>query len=237
MQHHEPDAACSDGPAGSQRPDGGGTALPQATDSVDHVANGPSGKGSPVHPLHPGLRTARRPGHVPSRANAQLMPTLFDRLRDDAPSQAREAPADYAVTPARMRDIIQRDLAYLLNTTNAEDMIDRLRFPAAACSTVNFGVPSLAGSYLSERKWSDIERIIRRAIADYEPRLMPETVRVAPLMKAGSGEDYNVLVFEISAMIALKPYPLELTVQSSVDLETNRMSLVHASRGPARAIR
>jgi type VI secretion system protein ImpF len=38
---------------------------------------------------------------------------------------------------------------------------------------VNFGVPPLAGSYLSERKWADIERIIRRAHRDYEPRLMP----------------------------------------------------------------
>ncbi|MDB5894624.1 MAG: type secretion system lysozyme-related protein, partial [Rhodoferax sp.] len=124
-----------------------------------------------------------------------------------------------------------------LNTTNAEDLIDRSRFAEAAASTVNFGVPSLAGSYLSERKWNDIERIIRRAIADYEPRLIPETVKVSPLMKAGAGEDYNVLVFEISAMIALKPYPLELTVQSAVDLETNRISLVSASRGPARVIR
>jgi type VI secretion system protein ImpF len=36
-------------------------------------------------------------------------------------------PSDYTVTPAQMRDIIQRDLAFLLNTTNAEDLIDRKR--------------------------------------------------------------------------------------------------------------
>ena len=190
-----------------------------------------------VNPFHPGLRTPRAPGTAPMRANAQLMPTLFDRLRDDAPSQTREAASDYVVTPSQMRDIIQRDLGFLLNTTNAEDLIDRLRFPDAAASSINFGVPPLAGSYLSERKWGDIERIIRRAIADYEPRLIPSTVTVSPLMREGAGEDYNVLVFEIRAMIALKPYPLELTVQSSVDLETNRMSLVTPTRGPARVVR
>ena len=179
---------------------------------------------------HPGIRSPRPAGAVAPRANAQLMPTLFDRLRDEAPSQTREASSDYTVTAVQMRDIIQRDLGFLLNTTNAEDLIDRVRFPEAASSAINFGVPPLSGSYLSERKWGDIERIIRRAISDYEPRLLPETVTVRPLMKEGASEEYNVLLFEIRAMIALKPYPLELTVQSSVDLETNRMSITRTTR-------
>lgn len=179
---------------------------------------------------HPGIRSPRPAGAVAPRANAQLMPTLFDRLRDEAPSQTVEASSDYTVTAVQMRDIIQRDLGFLLNTTNAEDLIDRVRFPEVASSSVNYGVPPLAGSYLSERKWGDIERIIRRAIGDYEPRLLPETVTVRPLMRDGASEEYNVLLFEIRAMIALKPYPLELTVQSSVDLETNRMSITRATR-------
>ncbi|MET0207717.1 MAG: GPW/gp25 family protein, partial [Burkholderiaceae bacterium] len=104
-------------------------------------------------------------------------------------------------------------------------------------SAVNFGVRPLAGSYLSERRWADIERIIRRAITDYEPRLIPETVTVLPLMKEGASDEYNVLLFEIRAMINLKPYPLELTVQSTVDLETNRMSVTRHSHGPTGAIR
>jgi type VI secretion system protein ImpF len=90
-----------------------------------------------------------------------------------------------------MREIVQRDLAHLLNTTNAEDLIDRTRHADAAASTLNFGVPPLAGSYLSERKWADIERIIRRAIHDYEPRLIPETVTVVPLMKEEGGRPRN----------------------------------------------
>lgn len=190
-----------------------------------------------VHPVHPGVRSPRPADATAVRANAQLLPTLFDRLRYEAPSRQKEQPAEYTVTPSQMRDIVQRDLAFLLNTTNAEDLIDRERYADAAASTVNFGVPPLAGSYLSERKWADIERIIRRAITDYEPRLLPETVIVRPLMKEGASEEYNVLLFEIQAMINLKPYPLEFTVQSSVDLETNRMSVVRSTRGPTRAIR
>ena len=183
------------------------------------------------HPAHPGARSPRPADATAARVNAQLLPTLFDRLRDEAPSRTSESPSDYTVTPAQMRDIVQRDLAHLLNTTNAEDLIDRTRHADAASSTINFGVPPLAGSYLSERKWVDIERIIRRAIQDYEPRLIPETVTVVPLMKeGGAAEEYNVLLFEIRAMINLRPYPLELTVQSAVDLETDRMSVLRAHR-------
>ncbi len=183
------------------------------------------------HPAHPGARSPRPADAAAARANAQLLPTLFDRLRDEAPSRAGESPSDYTVTPAQMRDIVQRDLAYLLNTTNAEDLIDRTRHADAAASTINFGVPPLAGSYLSQRKWADIERIIRRAIQDYEPRLIPETVTVVPLMKEdGAAEAYNVLLFEIRAMINLRPYPLAFTVQSAVDLETNRMRVISATR-------
>jgi type VI secretion system protein ImpF len=182
-------------------------------------------------PAHPGARSLRASHAVPTRVNAHLWPTLFDRLRDDAPGRTSELPSDYTVTPAQMRDIVQRDLAFLLNTTNAEDLIDRKRHAQAASSTVNFGVPPLAGSYLSERKWADIERIIRRAVLDYEPRLIPQTLSVVPLMKEeGAAQGCNVLLFEIRALIDLRPYPLEFTVQSAVDLETNRMSVLRAAR-------
>ena len=190
-----------------------------------------------AHPVHPGIRQPRSADASASRASARLMPTLFDRLRDENPGCKSEAPSEYAVSVSQMRDIIQRDLGYLLNTTNADDLIDRIRYAEAASSTINFGVRALAGSYLSQRKWADIERIIRRAITDYEPRLMPETVTVLPLMQKGAGDAYNVLLFEIRAMINLKPYPLELMVQSSVDLETNRISVTRQTRGPVRAVR
>jgi len=193
--------------------------------------------GTERRPAHPGIRSPRPADAGAARANAQLLPTLFDRLRDEHPARKTELPSEYTVNAAQLRDIIQRDLAFLLNTTNAEDLIDRERYPDAAASSVNFGVRPLAGSYLSERRWADIERIVRRAITDYEPRLIPETVIVLPLMNEGARDEYNVLLFEIRAMINLKPYPLELTVQSSVDLETNRMSVTRHSRGPTRAIR
>lgn len=208
------------------------TAVINATDGAI-----PAGVSGECRPVHPGIRAPRPADATAARANARLLPTLFDRLRDDQPARKTELPSDYTINAAQVGDIIQRDLAYLLNTTSAEDLIDRTRYPEAAASSINFGVQALAGSYLSERRWVDIERVIRRAIAEHEPRLIPRTVAVRPLMKEHASDRYNVLLFEIRAMIDLKPYPLELTVQSSVDLETQRMSVTHRLQGPVRAVR
>ncbi|WP_234197951.1 type VI secretion system baseplate subunit TssE [Pseudacidovorax sp. NFM-22] len=175
--------------------------------------------------MHPGVRLTRLPAERTWRADGRLLPTLFDRLRDDAPGRAAGAGGEHGLRPAQLRDIVQRDLGYLLNTTNVEDLIDRRRHEAAASSTLNFGVPALAGGYASERRWADIERIIRRAIADYEPRLIPQTVQVRPLLTDEARDAYNVLLFEIHAMIDCKPFPLELTVRSSLDLENSRIAV------------
>jgi type VI secretion system protein ImpF len=173
-------------------------------------------------------------GGLARRAPA-LLPTLFDRLRDDAPGRASDTSSDHAVSPARLREIIQRDLALLLNTTSAEDHIDRRRYPEAARSTLNFGVPPLAGQDMSQRRWHDIERIVRRAIADYEPRLMPGSVSVRPLAPARAGASGHSLAFEIHALIDARPYPLALLVQSAVDLETSRLRVFDAGMPPVSA--
>ena len=168
---------------------------------------------------------------APIRPNTQLLPTLFDRLRDDAPQRQTEAASEYTVTRTQMRDIIQRDLTYLLNTSNREDEIARGRYPAAASSTINYGVPPVAGSYLAEHKWADIVKIVRRAIVDFEPRLIPGSLDVKPLLKKDAPKRYNVLLFEISGLIHMDPYPMAFTAQSSLDLETGRMNVrsVHAN--------
>ncbi|VWB44649.1 type VI secretion system baseplate subunit TssE [Burkholderia lata] len=161
----------------------------------------------------------------PRRANAHLMPTLLDRLRDDAPQRLIEAPEEYAVTRRQMRDIVQRDLAYLLNTTSIEDRIERERHPRAAASTVNFGVPPLAGTFLASRQWNDIEQMIRRAITDFEPRLIPDSLVVTPRQDDDASGHHNVLAFEVRGLVHMDPYPLEFMVQSSLDLDTSEIQI------------
>jgi type VI secretion system protein ImpF len=160
---------------------------------------------------------------APRRADSHLMPTLLDRLRDDAPQRETEVSGEYTVTRSQMREIIQRDLAYLLNAISIEDQIDRTRYPEAAASTVNFGVPPLAGDFVASHRWSDMEQKIKRAIEEFEPRLMRDTLSIVPLSGVDGNGQYNNLAFEIRGMLRMDPYPLEFMVQSSLDLETSRL--------------
>ena len=159
------------------------------------------------------------------RAHAHLLPTLFDRLCDDAPQHQTENPEDVALTRKQIADIVQRDLNYLLNTANMELLIDRNAYPAAAASTINFGMPSLSGSYLSSRKWADIEQLIHRTITQFEPRIIPDSLQITPLLKDHTASQYNVLLFEIRGLIHMTPYPMAFLMQNVVDLENNRISV------------
>jgi type VI secretion system protein ImpF len=164
--------------------------------------------------------TTATPAGARRRTDSVLMPTLLDRLADPAPHRQHEAPGEYAVTRSQMRDIIQRDLAYLLNTTHLG--IDRNQYPEAAASTINFGMPPLAGAFVASRNWSDLEQSILQAIVDFEPRLIPGSLSVAPIDGHVSTR-YNNLSFEIRGMIRMDPYPLEFMVQSTLDLETSQL--------------
>jgi type VI secretion system protein ImpF len=159
------------------------------------------------------------------RAHAHLLPTLFDRLRDDAPWQLSETPGTSSLSRHQMIAIVQRDLSYLLNTINLEELIGHQRYPAAASSTINFGIPSLAGAYLSTRKWEELERVLHRALIDFEPRIEPASLQIIPLQKDQGSNHYNVLLFEIRGIVRMAHYRLNLLLHSAIDLETNRLSI------------
>jgi type VI secretion system protein ImpF len=171
------------------------------------------------------------PEHM-RRADAYLLPTLIDRLNDDAPHRQSEAPGEYAVTRTQMREIIQRDLAHLLNATNLGNLIDVKRYPLAAASTVNFGVPPLAGAFMASREWAQLRKTVIDAIHAFEPRLIPESVDVVARSEGDRKGRHNQIAFEIHGMIRMEPYPLEFMVQSSLDLETSRL---HAEANSARS--
>lgn len=173
--------------------------------------------------VHP--REQRLPSTVDIDLRARetvYLPTLFDRLCDDMPSERSEAPEVYSYKRSQLRAIVQRDLAYLLNTTREQPTKGH---PHTASSTLHYGVAPLAGGYLSETKWAQVEQVIRQAILDFEPRLDPQTLQVRPLNKEHDSANYNVLTFEIAGHIQMQPYPIEFLVQSAVDLENSRIEL------------
>jgi type VI secretion system protein ImpF len=164
------------------------------------------------------------------RHRQAYLPSLIDRLLDDAPQRQNEHPDAYAPNAERMHRIVERDLSLLLNTTSLNDEFDETRHQAVASSVVNYGIAPLSGSYLTNRSWEDVASVVRAAIKRFEPRLISDSVHIRPLHSKDPIR-YSQLIFEIDGLMHWSPYPLEFRIQSAFDIETNQVTFDTDFRG------
>jgi type VI secretion system protein ImpF len=147
----------------------------------------------------------------------RLQPSLLDRLSDDEPSNTVEPRERRVLSLRTLRDGVLRDLAWLLNTTNLLSVTTTAHLPQLAGSVLNFGVPGLAGNAVANLDVGALERGIRQAIWDFEPRLVRSTVTVKAVASDGTRE--NKLDFDIEADLWAQPYPERLYLKTELDLE------------------
>ncbi len=160
----------------------------------------------------------------------RLQPALLDRLTDDAPDQRRESFDQQTLTMPQLRRAVLRDLAWLLNVTNLATTQDLAGLPRAAASSVNYGIPGFAGLLEQSGRLDNLEAPLAEAIRRYEPRIRPETLRVRS--RPNRGENVvPALVFEISCELWAQPLPIQLFLESSIELETGQAVVTDA---PAR---
>lgn len=151
-----------------------------------------------------------------------LLPTLFDRLCDNAPYQKIDR--DISVTPVQLKEIIRRispfcSIPLATRVTSTPGAIRRRR---RQCSTM--ACRRWRAAFMYEHKWDDISEAIRRAIIRFEPRLNAATLRVTPLLDKTRQGSYNTLQFEIRGQILTQPYPTEFLVRSALDMELSRIT-------------
>jgi type VI secretion system protein ImpF len=154
----------------------------------------------------------------------RLQPSLLDRLTDQNPGTVKETREARVIDLNRLREIIQRDLSWLLNTQNAQDIIDPDMFPRAAASVLNYGLPEVAGSFTGEEKARAIRRSIEQAIAAHEPRIIEGSVDVQLRSDGDDGPDMTVAL-DIRADMWAQPMPLELYLRSKVDVTTGEVDV------------
>jgi type VI secretion system protein ImpF len=158
----------------------------------------------------------------------RLQPSLLDRLTDDEPGNPAEPRERRVLSLRTLRQGVLRDLAWLLNSTNLLSVVDAGKLPHLANSVLNYGVPDLSGNSVSSLNLGKLERAIRQAIWDFEPRLVRSTVTV----KAVSGKvDQNKLTFEIEADLWAQPYPERLYLKTELDLERGAVLLSENGAG------
>jgi type VI secretion system protein ImpF len=164
----------------------------------------------------------------------QLQPALLDRLTDDEPDKKLEPRQQRVISKRRMREAVLRDLAWLFNTTRTDhDGMSAEATPYAWRSVINYGLPALSGQTASSLEVTDLERAIRQAILDFEPRILAASLRVRAL-ETGNFDQHNVIGVEISGQLWSQPVPIELLVRTEIDLETGQVQV--ADLAPTRAV-
>ncbi|MPY87889.1 MAG: type VI secretion system baseplate subunit TssE [Luteitalea sp.] len=155
----------------------------------------------------------------------RLQPALLDRLTDEEPEQQHEPRERRVMSKSRLRQAVLRDLAWLFNATRLEAVVDLTSAPYARRSVINFGLPALSGKAASSLDVTDLERAIRQAIVDFEPRIGPNSLQVKTLLQASAVEHHNVIGVEIRGELWAQPVPLELLVRTEIDLETGKVEI------------
>lgn len=153
----------------------------------------------------------------------RLQPSLLDRLTDNAPNERQETRAHRAIDISRLREIIKRDLSWLLNTNSIENMIDAKTYPNVVRSVLNYGVREVAGEYSTSGRAELIRKSIQRAIAVHEPRIIAGSTAVELRSEDSAGE--TQIAFDIHADMWAQPVPLELFLRSKVDVTTGEVTL------------
>jgi type VI secretion system protein ImpF len=165
----------------------------------------------------------------------RLQPSLLDRLTDDEPGTQAEPRERRVLSLRTLREGVLRDLAWLLNTTSLLSSVDAPKLPHIANSVINYGVPDMSGNSIANLNLSRLERAIRQAIWDFEPRLVRGTVTVRAVSGTGAGAapEHNKLTFEIEADMWAQPYPERLFLKTELDLEHGAITLAESARSGA----
>ncbi|HEV2703988.1 MAG TPA: type VI secretion system baseplate subunit TssE [Steroidobacteraceae bacterium] len=130
------------------------------------------------------------------------------------------------ISMRRLRELVQRDLGWLLNTSSLESTEDLDDYPEIRRSVLNFGLPSLAGRAASSIDASRAAQSLAEALRAFEPRLT--RVTVTPDL-SGDRMDARTLSFNISGELWGRPAPQYLQLRTSLDVESGDVSVVDSA--------
>jgi type VI secretion system protein ImpF len=132
----------------------------------------------------------------------RLQPSLLDRLTDEEPEKSRESRDKRVLSVRKLRECIKRDLAWLLNTGNLNDVQDLSDYPLVAESVLNYGMPDITGQTRN-------------------------SLRVHVV--TSDEMSVNALRFEIEFDMWAEPVPERLYLKTEVDLGSGVVSLSDSS--------
>lgn len=163
---------------------------------------------------------------------ARLQPSLLERLTDDAPGVRADPGGARQIGTAQLRASVLRNLGCLFNAVCHDADGALAPYPELRRSALNFGLPALSGRVASGLHMRELERDLRQAVLYFEPRLLPDSVRVSALDDGKDPNSHNVVAFRIEARLWAQPAPVPLCLHTELDLESGQCVV-----GEARAAR
>lgn len=152
----------------------------------------------------------------------RLQPSLLDRLTDHEPLKKLESNRQQVYSLSVYRASVLRDLQWLFSTCNFIDC-EALCEDIVCHSVINYGLPDLAGLTISNFKATKLERMIKRVIVDYEPRIIEKSIKVRIINEEKVGN--SMLGFDIQADLYAIPVPLEFFFKTEIDLEDGHVNI------------
>ncbi len=158
----------------------------------------------------------------------RLQPSLLDRLTDNEPETKVESRAQRVLSLNRLKRSVLRDLAWLLNCGNLAMTEDLDPYPEVGSSVLNYGVTDLAGTTSASTDIRAVEREIKQAILDFEPRILANSLSVKVSL---SDEEMSnrTLSFVIEGQLWAQPLPISLYLSTDLDLETGTTTINETS--------
>lgn len=155
----------------------------------------------------------------------RLQPSLLDRLTDDESDSQQESRDKRVLSMHGLRRAVLRDLGWLFNTTGLGILQDLSGYPLTSQSVVNFGLPDLSGRTASGLDIAEVERRLRQAIWEFEPRILRDTVQVKAIATEDATGSPNQIVFEVHGELWGQPLPERLYLKTELDLEIGEIKV------------
>lgn len=170
--------------------------------------------------LAPPLMHAFRAAHEARDSKKRL------DVRDESGERViagRRMSARTAITEPVLRAEVQRDLANLLNTVNLASIEDLSRLPEVRRSILNYGIPDLVHRSIDESGIGSVTSEIERALIDYEPRLVAQTIHATrdPRVRASDGQ----IRFHVRADLMCDPVNVPVEFVADVEVETGKVKV------------
>jgi type VI secretion system protein ImpF len=164
------------------------------------------------------------------RAQDRLQPALLDRLTDDQPESTAESLDARLIQDHRLRELVLRDLSWLFNTNAPSEDVIWDTVPEARRSVLHYGLPALSGRSASGLNLVALQDEVRRVIVDHEPRIKAATLVVTIETSNDQLDHHNRISFRIAGELWAQPVPLELLLQTDIDLESGRVAVRQVDR-------